>query len=61
MSSSTAALSRTLKNITLTKIRELEKQRKTYAQSKNAVLEAAKKVDDNPRAKIASCSRASRS
>jgi hypothetical protein len=53
MSSSTAALSRTLKNITLTKIRELEKQRKTYAQSKNSVLEAAKKVDDDPRAKIA--------
>jgi hypothetical protein len=53
MSSSTAALSRTLKNITLTKIRELEKQRKTYAQSKNAVLEAAKEVDDDPRAKIA--------
>jgi hypothetical protein len=53
MSSSTAALSRTLKNITLTKIRELEKQRKTYAQSKNAVLEAAKKVGDDPRAKIA--------
>ncbi|KAE9364307.1 hypothetical protein N431DRAFT_431187 [Stipitochalara longipes BDJ] len=53
MSSSTAALSRTLQNITLTKIRELEKQRKAYAQSKNAVLAAAKKVDDNPRAKIA--------
>jgi hypothetical protein len=53
MSSSTAALSRTLKNITLTKIRELEKQRKTYAQSKNAVLEAVKKVNDDPRAKIA--------
>ncbi len=52
MSTSTAALSRTLKNITLTKIRELEKQRKTYAQSKNAILEAAKKLDDDPRAKI---------
>ena len=53
MSSSTAALSRTLQNITLTKIRELEKQRKAYAQSKNGVLEAAKEVNDNPRAKIA--------
>lgn len=53
MSSSTAALSRTLKNITLTKIRELEKQRKAYAQAKNAVLEAAREVDDDPRAKIA--------
>jgi hypothetical protein len=53
MSSSTAALSRTLKNITLTKIRELEKQRKAYAQSKDAVLQAAQKVDNDPRAKIA--------
>jgi len=52
MSSSTAALSRTLKTITLTKIRELEKQRKAYAHSKNAVLQAAKEVDADPRAKI---------
>jgi hypothetical protein len=52
MSSSTAALSRTLKTITLTKIRELEKQRKAYAQSKNAVLQAAKQVDADHRAKI---------
>ncbi|KAE8446090.1 hypothetical protein EG329_012598 [Mollisiaceae sp. DMI_Dod_QoI] len=41
MSSSTAALSRTLKTITLTKINELEKQRKAYARSKNAILAAA--------------------
>ncbi|CZR69054.1 uncharacterized protein PAC_18955 [Phialocephala subalpina] len=41
MSSSTAALSRTLKTITLTKINELEKQRKAYAHSKNAILKVA--------------------
>lgn len=41
MSTSTAALSRTLKTITLTKFKELEKQRKSYEKAKHAVLEAA--------------------
>jgi hypothetical protein len=40
ISSSTAALSHTLKAITLTKIKGLEKQRKSYARAKDAVLEA---------------------
>lgn len=41
MSSSTAALSRTLRTITLTKINELEKQRTAYAKSKASILAAA--------------------
>ncbi len=46
MSSSNAALSRTLQAITLTKIRELEKQRQAFAKSKNDVLGAT--TDRNP-------------
>ncbi|PVH74284.1 hypothetical protein DL98DRAFT_519356 [Cadophora sp. DSE1049] len=49
MASTTAALSRTLKTITLTKINELEKQRKAYANSKNAVLESAAAANDDQR------------
>ncbi|KAL5316014.1 hypothetical protein ACEPPN_016888 [Leptodophora sp. 'Broadleaf-Isolate-01'] len=47
MASTTAALSRTLKTITLTKINELEKQRKAYGNSKDAILHAAGKVDND--------------
>lgn len=52
MSSSTAALSRTLKSITITKIAELEKQRKSFAARKHALLEAAKQDEPNKRQKV---------
>jgi hypothetical protein len=47
MSSSTAALSRTLRSITLTKFKELEKQRRCYEHAKNAVLQASEKSTDS--------------
>ena len=52
MSSSTAALSRTLKSITITKIAELEKQRKSFAACKHALLEAAEQAEPNKRQKV---------
>lgn len=52
MSSSTAALSRTLKSITITKIAELEKQRKSFAARKNKLLEAAEQAGPNKRQKV---------
>ena len=52
MSSSTAALSRTLKSITITKIAELEKQRKSFAARKHALLRAAKQAEPNKRQKV---------
>ena len=52
MASTTAALSRTLKTITLTKINELEKQRKAYATSKNAVLRSAVEASDDQRERV---------
>lgn len=52
MSSSITALSRTLKTITLTKINELEKQRKTYARSKDALLQTSTAVGRDQRERI---------
>lgn len=52
MASTTAALSRTLKTITLTKINELEKQRKAYATSKDAVLHSAAEAKDDQRERV---------
>jgi hypothetical protein len=52
MSSSITALSRTLKTITLTKINELEKQRKAYARSKDDVLHASSAADCDQRERI---------
>lgn len=50
MASSVAALSKTLESITLTKIRELEKQRTKYEDRKNDVLQtAAGKADQRTR------------
>jgi hypothetical protein len=52
MSSSTAVLSRTLKSITITKIAQLEKQRKSFAARKHALLEAAEQAEPNKRKKV---------
>lgn len=52
MASPTAALSRTLQTITLTKINELEKQRNAYASSKNAVLNSASNAKLDKRERI---------
>jgi hypothetical protein len=49
---STAALSRTLKSITVSKIVELEKQRKSFATRKKEILEAAEKAELNKRRKV---------
>lgn len=46
MASSVAALSKTLESITLTKIRELEKQRTKYEDRKNEVLQTAAGMTD---------------
>jgi len=45
--SSTAALSKTLKTITLTKIKEQEKQRNAYENIKTAILEAANEAGED--------------
>lgn len=50
--SSTAALSRTLKSITITKIAELEKQRITFAARKQALLKAAEQAEPDKRQKV---------
>ena len=50
--SSTAALSRTLKSVTITKIAELEKQRKSFAACKYALLEAAEQAEPNKQLKV---------
>ena len=52
MSSSTTALSRTLKSITITKIAELEKQRKSFAVRKNALLKSAERPGPSKRQKV---------
>jgi hypothetical protein len=52
MSSSTAALSRTLKSITIIKIAELEKLRNSFIARKHALLEAAEQAELNKRQKV---------
>lgn len=46
MALSSSALSETLQSITVTKIRELEKQKQTYNSRKDKIIEAANKEDD---------------
>lgn len=51
MSSTTAALSQTLKSITITKIAKLEKQRTSYASHKDATLKALN-ADPDQRSRV---------
>lgn len=46
MAPSSSVLSETLQSITVTKIRELEKQKRTYNSRKDKIIEAANKEDD---------------
>ena len=52
MSSSPSILSQTLQSITVTKIRELEKQRQSFESAKNEALEEAGKETSNVRKRV---------
>ena len=52
MSSSTSVLSETLQSITVTKIRELEKQKKSYNAHKDSVFDSANEKSDSIQARL---------